>query len=235
MRSTAIGPSTASAPKRARAAAQKPRPRPAQPRRERGQRDRQEAVVARDRLAPGEQQRAHRDAAGRQRHHQRPRAPDREEQVADRHEERDRAGGVEQAQLAARAGAARGRTRCAPSRTRPPTPASARRGCRTRRGRPRTSRSSGIEQVGEEAAEVDDEVERLVDGAQAEPVAAPELIADVRRHARLDPARADRDQRRGRSTRPRWNARPAPAPGCRRRRRATARGWCGTCPAGDRR
>ncbi len=50
------------------------------------------------------------------------------------------------------------------------------------------------QQVGEEAAEVDDEVERLVDGAQSEPVALAELIADVGRDARLDPARADRDQ-----------------------------------------
>ena len=49
-------------------------------------------------------------------------------------------------------------------------------------------------EVREEAAEVDDEVERLIDRAQPEPVAAPELIADVRRHTRLDPARADRDQ-----------------------------------------
>ena len=52
------------------------------------------------------------------------------------------------------------------------------------------------QQVGEEAAEVDDEVERLEDGAQSEPVALPELIADVGGDARLDPARADRDQRR---------------------------------------
>ena len=167
MRSTAIGPSTASAPKRARAPVQNPPP---------GWRSHaasavsviaQEAVVARDRLPPREQQRADRDAAGRQPHDQRPRPPDREEQVADRHEERDRAGRVEQAQLAARARRHVDELVAPHPEHDHATRASARPGSPNATRTPACFQIERDQQVREEAAEVDDEVERLIDACAA--------------------------------------------------------------------
>ena len=85
-------------------------------------------------------------------------------------------------------------------------------------------------EVREEAAEVDDEVERSDRSCAAGTSCLAELIADVRRDARLDPARADRDQPQARTC-PRSECAPSASTGCRTRRRPTARGWCGTCPA----
>ncbi len=51
------------------------------------------------------------------------------------------------------------------------------------------------EKRGEERAEIDDPVERIEHHLGAVLVGLVELVADERRHARLDAARAERDER----------------------------------------
>src|SRR5262249_37291439 len=146
----------------------------------------------------------------------RPRSPGREEQVAERHEQCEGTDRVEQPALPAwlrrnvnetpptqpenergqehqNAGNGKGDARSEmPLLFNGESPPARQ---QRRQVRPRVGLDSRNARNGKEGTEIDAEVEDLVDGPHAEPVALAELVPDVGRHAGLDAAGAESNQR----------------------------------------